>query len=104
MADFSQGHETWIGSSSHLRPQKFRRRTVFDAVIAALERMRPVAGRKAILLISSGVDTFSKASLDEVLKACARSATPVYVVKVGSSLPCAIRVRLVNSKTADRCR
>jgi hypothetical protein len=99
VADFSQGHETLDRVFFTLKAPEVSEANVFDAVIAGLERMCPVAGRKAILLISSGVDTFSKAFLDDVFKACARSATPVYVVKVASSLPCAIRVRLVNSKT-----
>jgi hypothetical protein len=50
---------------------------LYDAVIAGLERMRPVTGCKAILLLSSGIDTFSKASLDDALKGCSTSETPI---------------------------
>jgi hypothetical protein len=48
--------------------------------------MRPVTGRKAILLMSSGLDTFSKSSLDDALKACSTSETPIYAIDLGASL------------------
>jgi hypothetical protein len=55
-------------------------------VIAGLERMRPVTRRKAILLNSSGIDTFSKASLDDASKARSTSETPIYAIDLGASL------------------
>ena len=42
--------------------------------------MHPVNGRKAILLISSGIDTFSKASYQDALNAAQASDTPIYVL------------------------
>lgn len=41
---------------------------LYDAVIFTLGQMHPVNGRKAILLISSGIDTFSKAKLSRRLE------------------------------------
>jgi VWFA-related protein len=49
-------------------------------LIALLDRMRAVEGRKAILLASSGIDTFSRASFEDVLAAADRSRTPVYTI------------------------
>jgi hypothetical protein len=42
--------------------------------------MRAVGGRKAVLLISTGIDTFSHATFDDVLHAAEQSDTPVYVI------------------------
>jgi hypothetical protein len=42
--------------------------------------MRPLTGRKAMVLISSGIDTFSKASYDDLLRTAENSASPIYVV------------------------
>ena len=53
---------------------------LYDAVIFTLGQMRPVNGRKAILLISSGIDTFSKASYQDALNAAQASDTPIYVL------------------------
>jgi hypothetical protein len=65
LADFSKGQEMLSASFYTLESPGISETNLYDAVIAGLERMRPVTGRKAILLISSGTDTFSKASLDE---------------------------------------
>jgi Ca-activated chloride channel family protein len=86
VADFSQGRETLDGLFYRLKAPPVSEANLYDVLVAVLERMRPVTGRKAILLISSGVDTFSKASFDDVLKACGTSGTPVYVIDVGSYL------------------
>ena len=53
---------------------------LYDAVIFTLGQMHPVNGRKAILLISSGIDTFSKASYQDALNAAQASDTPIYVL------------------------
>ena len=53
---------------------------LYDAVIFTLGQMHPVNGRKAILLISSGIDTFSKASYQDALNAAQASDTPIYAL------------------------
>jgi VWFA-related protein len=42
--------------------------------------MRGVSGRKAIIAVSSGLDTFSKATYQQVLQAAQDSATPIYTI------------------------
>jgi VWFA-related protein len=41
---------------------------LFDALNETLDRLQQVEGRKYIILMASGIDTFSKAVLDDVLK------------------------------------
>jgi hypothetical protein len=48
--------------------------------------MKAAPGRKALVLISSGVDTFSKARYEDVLAAVRESGTPVYVIDIGPTL------------------
>jgi VWFA-related protein len=55
-------------------------------LIAVLDRMKDVQGRKAILLASSGIDTFSRASFEDVLAAAERSRTPVYTVDLSGAI------------------
>jgi len=40
--------------------------------------MKKVEGRKAIVLVSSGIDTFSKASFEHALAAARKGGTPIY--------------------------
>ena len=41
---------------------------MFDALAETADRMEKIEGRKAILLISSGIDTFSKLTYDKARK------------------------------------
>jgi hypothetical protein len=56
------------------------------AVILRLPRENggsAVNGRKAIILISTGIDTFSKATYEDVLRAVRESAIPIYTIGLG---------------------
>jgi hypothetical protein len=48
--------------------------------------MKTVTGRKALIVITSGVDTFSKAKYDDALNAVRDSGTPVYIINLGPDL------------------
>jgi Ca-activated chloride channel homolog len=56
----------------------FAEANLFDAIGDVLERMRPVASRKAMLVISTGLDTFSHVTFQDVLAAAGSGATPIY--------------------------
>jgi VWFA-related protein len=64
----------------------FSEANLYDALIAVLDRMKDVEGRKAIVLASSGIDTFSRASFEDVLAAADRSRTPVYTIDLSSAV------------------
>jgi len=55
-------------------------------VISVIGLLRPVAGRKAIVLISSGVDTFSKAKYEDALTAARESSAPIYAISLAPVL------------------
>jgi len=86
ITDFSQDHETLNTLLSSPQPPSVSEANLYDALIAILGHMREVDGRKAVVLLSSGVDTFSKAPFDEVLKVAAISTTPVYAISFGEML------------------
>src|SRR5262249_22951641 len=54
-----------------------------DATLRAVEMLRDVPGRKAVLLMTDGVDLNSKATLPEVIREAQRGAVRVYTVGVG---------------------
>src|SRR5437867_8561023 len=82
LADFAQGHETLDRVFEELGTPQFSETNLYDALISAVEQLRPITGRKAIILISSGVDTFSKGKYEDALRAVRDSDTPVYVISL----------------------
>jgi len=88
--DFSTGHETLDGQFVTCRKPDFTEANFYDALISTLEQMKTVPGRKALVLISSGVDTFSRAKYVEVLDAVRECATPIYVISIGRILRAAM--------------
>jgi Ca-activated chloride channel family protein len=86
LAGFSESREKAGRLLYDLAPPTVSETNLYDALIFALKRMRPVAGRKAIILLSSGVDTFSKASYEDVLAAARDSAVPIYSISLGPVL------------------
>jgi VWFA-related protein len=59
---------------------------LFDAVTDTAERMSGIEGRKAILLISSGIDTFSKLTFDKTRKILQESGVPIYAIGLMQTL------------------
>jgi VWFA-related protein len=92
VADFSQDHQTLHNLFYSLQPPGISEVNLYDALVSASERMERVAGRKAIILISSGVDTFSKSAYNDAVKAVRNSDTPIYVISMLPSLREAIRL------------
>ena len=56
---------------------------VSDAVIELIERTQEIDGKVAILLISSGLDTFSRHTYDQALNACKSSNASIYAIGIG---------------------
>jgi Ca-activated chloride channel family protein len=77
---FSPAQETLNDAFYTPRTPEFSESNLYDALISTLKSMRPVSGRKALILISSGVDTFSKAKYEDVLNSARESGTPIYVI------------------------
>lgn len=57
-----------------------------DALASALTQMGTAGGRKALLLISSGVDTFSQLRYEDLLARVRDSRVPIYVINLSALL------------------
>jgi len=70
LQDFTQDKRAIQASISMLRPgMAFSQETnLFDALYDTIDRLEGVEGRKYIILVSTGLDTFSKKTLDQILK------------------------------------
>ena len=58
-----------------------------DAVIGALDRLDPEAGRQALIVFSDGADRYSRASAAQVLERARRSRALVYPIAFGRTRP-----------------
>ncbi len=68
LVDFTQDKRAVYGALNQLRIPGFAETNVFDAVYDTLDRLDRVEGKKYIILVTTGVDTFSKLTLDKILK------------------------------------
>ncbi len=86
LADFTTGHDALDATFSGLEKPEFSELNFYDALISAVQFMKGASGRKAIIVISSGVDTFSKAKYQDALAAARDGGTPVYVINIAPAL------------------
>jgi VWFA-related protein len=68
LTDFTQDKRAIYGALNTLRIPGFSETNVFDALYDTLDRLDRVEGRKEIVLVASGRDTFSKITFDQILK------------------------------------
>jgi VWFA-related protein len=80
LSDFSNDRGVTYNALQRLRIAGFSEANLFDALADAEDRMKDIEGRKAILLISSGIDTFSKLTFDKTRKILQNDAVPVYAI------------------------
>ncbi len=83
--DFTQNRQEVEEAILHLYFPDFHEANTFDAVIETLDRMQDVKGKKAILLMASGYDTFSKHTLDQTLKRLKNTDVSIYSVGVAEA-------------------
>ena len=82
LSDFSPDKRKAEEAMSRLRIPGFSESNVFDALTDMADRMSGIEGRKAILLIGTGLDTFSKITFDQARKSLQESGVPIYTISV----------------------
>jgi len=68
LTDFTQDKRAVFGALNQLRIPGFAETNEFDALYDTLDRLDRVEGKKYVILVTSGVDTFSKLTLDKITK------------------------------------
>ena len=58
----------------------FSEANLFDALTDTADRMSKIEGRKAILILTSGIDTFSKITFDQARRKLQDSGVPIYSI------------------------
>ncbi|MBI2678938.1 MAG: VWA domain-containing protein [Candidatus Koribacter versatilis] len=95
MADFTQDKRQIYAALGHLRIPGFSETNLFDALYDTLDRIDRIEGRKYVILIASGVDTFSKHTLDDAYKKV--KTTPnvtIFAISTGGYLRTAYEPRM----------
>lgn len=82
LQDFTQDRYELRGALDTLRIPGFSEYNFYDALAFTIDRMKDIKGRKAIIAIVSGMDSFSKLNYDQILKISRASDTAVYPVSI----------------------
>src|SRR6267143_1005858 len=61
----------------------FSESNLFDALLETVDRLKDVKGKKSIVVLSSGVDTFSKHTLDQTMKQLRQSDVTIFCIGLG---------------------
>ena len=93
--DFTQNKEEVMDGIRHLYFPGFSESNVFDALLETTDNMKDVKGKKAIVLMASGVDTFSKHNLDQTMKQLRQSDVTIFCVGLGQVFQNAVDVNRV---------
>jgi VWFA-related protein len=68
LVDFTQDKQAVYGALNQLRIPGFSETNLFDALYDTLDRLDRVEGKKYVILVTTGVDTFSRVTLDKITK------------------------------------
>jgi VWFA-related protein len=82
LCDFTTDRGKVQEALQRLRIAGFSEANLFDALADTEQRMSGIEGRKAILLIASGRDTFSKLTYDKARKIVQENGVPIYAVSM----------------------
>jgi VWFA-related protein len=81
--DFTQNKEEVMQGLYHLYFPGFSESNVFDAILYTVDRLKEVKGKKSIVVLASGVDTFSKHTLDQTMKQLRQSDVTIFCIGMG---------------------
>ncbi|MGA3325734.1 MAG: VWA domain-containing protein [Terriglobia bacterium] len=82
LTDFTQDRSEVRAGLDQLRIPGFMESNLYDALAFVLDRMKEVHGRKAVVAVVTGIDTFSKLTYDQCLKIVKASDTPIYPISI----------------------
>jgi VWFA-related protein len=84
LTDFTQDKGAVVAALNQLRMPGFAETNLFDATFDTLDRLDRIPGKKYIILVTTGIDTFSKLNLDQILKKIKSTKdVTIYPISVG---------------------
>jgi VWFA-related protein len=85
LCDFTQDRQKVYDTLRRFTIPAFDDSNLSDALIDTLDRVEEIEGKVAVLLISTGLDTFSRATYDDALEKCKQSNASVFAVSLGQN-------------------
>ncbi len=82
LSDFSTDKRKAYEAMQRLRIAAFSESNLYDALVDTATRMSEIEGRKAIVLIASGLDTFSKLTFDQTRRKLQEAGVPIYGIGI----------------------
>jgi Ca-activated chloride channel homolog len=82
LSDFTSDRRKTEEALSRLRIPGFSESNLYDAMTDMADRMSNIEGRKAILVLASGIDTFSKITYDKTRRSLQSSGVPIYSISI----------------------
>jgi len=82
-SDFTQNKNEIYNALRQFVIPSWNESNVSDAIMEMIDRTQELEGKVAILLISTGLDTFSRHTYDQALNACKSSNASVYAIGIG---------------------
>jgi VWFA-related protein len=84
LVDFTQDKRDVMAALNQLRMPGFSETNLFDALFDTLDRIDRIEGKKYVILVTTGYDSFSKLTLDQIIKKVkATKDVTIYPVSVG---------------------
>jgi Ca-activated chloride channel homolog len=83
LADVNEPRSKLDAVLSHVEISGFSEANLYDALIETLKRPHDMPGRRALLVISTGLDSFSHATFNDVVSKARQADTPVYCIGLG---------------------
>src|SRR4029077_12075062 len=84
--DFTHDRNEVMQGLSTLYFPPFSESNIFQALSEGRDRNKDVKGKKAVLVLASGIDTFSRMTLDQTLKRIRETDATIYTVGVGEPM------------------
>lgn len=84
--DFTQNKREVDDAIRTLGFPGFSEANLFDAVYETIDQLRDVKGKKSILVIATGYDTFSKHTLDQILHRLKETDVTIFCVGTGEEI------------------
>jgi VWFA-related protein len=84
LVDFTQDKNALMAALNSLRMPGFAETNLFDALYDTLDRLDRIEGHKYVVLVSTGIDTFSKLRLDHVInKVKTTRDVSIFAISIG---------------------
>ena len=97
LVDFTQNKAEVYGALRKLNSPTYQESNLYDAVWDVLDRTEELDQKLVIIVLSSGLDTFSKKTLPEILARVKRTNAVIYPVSLGGNF----RARYEDAMTSE---